>query len=230
MPTARHPFSRFLLLLTLCLLTVSATGCVFGTSPSAVNIELRKEKQTLAGKVADLEKQVAARDQVIQGLREKWPTVPTLSQDRLGKLFTTHGLQLGRLTGGWDKDRSTPGDEGIVVYVNPADESGQPIKMAGNFTIEAFDLADSSTEPLGKWTFDVEASRKAWRGSFMDYNFVLECPWQRQPKHEELTLKVTFLDELTQIPFRAQQVIKVRLPATTQPAETQPATTQTSPN
>jgi hypothetical protein len=222
--TARFTFSRVIRFLMLGALMSTATGCIFGGKPSAANIELRKEKQVLTSRVGELEKDVAARDQVIQGLREKWPTIPTLPQERLDKLFTTHGLQVGRLTGGWDGDRKSPGDEGIVVYVNPVDEAGQPIKMVGTFTVEAFDLKETDSIPVGKWTFDIEAVRKAWRGSFMDYNYVLECPWQQRPKHQELTVKVTFLDELTQVPFRAQQVVQVKLPSTT----TQPSATQST--
>ena len=111
----------------------------------------------------------------------------------------------------------------MKVYIAPIDNEGQPIKMSGSFSVEAFDLADTASPLIGTWTFAVDSVRKKWRGSFLDYNYVLDCPWQsRVPTHEELTLKITFVDELTQAPFKIQTVVKVKLP-TMQPT-TAPAT------
>lgn len=215
---------RSFFLLALAPLLLMVGGCaLLGGSPSAANIALRKQVQTLNGQITSLKQQVSGQDEVIKGLRERSGTLPTLPPDRLSNLWTTHGLKFGRLTGGWDRDLKAEGDEGIKVYVAPTDEDGQAIKMAGSFTIELFDLADTSQPSIGTWKFDVVAARKAWRGMLMDYNYVLECPWQnRVPTHPELTLKVTFVDELTQTPFHAQQVITVKVPTgTTRPA-TQP--------
>lgn len=208
MPTSRP------IVLCLCLLGLtSLTGCVFGTSPSTVNIELRKEKQVLEARVAELEAKSAGDARIIQSLRESRPTIPTLPPERLTRLFTTTGLELGRLTGGLDLDGNKPGDEGVKVYIAPVDAESQPIKMAGSFTIEVFDLADKENPLIGVWTFDVAEVRKRWRGSFLDYNYVLECPWKdRVPIHDELTIKIAFLDELTQTAFKTQTVVAVRLP------------------
>ena len=63
----------------------------------------------------------------IRNLQARVGTIPTLSQERLEKLFTVHGIQLGRLTGGADLDRSKPGDEGIKVYITPTDDDGEPL-------------------------------------------------------------------------------------------------------
>ncbi|QOV89017.1 prefoldin domain-containing protein [Humisphaera borealis] len=205
-------------------LLLIATGC--GGSPSTANIELRKEKQALAARVAELETKSAADQRVIESLRDSRPTIPTLPPDRLARLFTTTGLELGRLTGGLDTDGKKTGDEGVKVYIAPIDNEGQPIKMSGSFTVEAFDLADTASPLVGTWAFDVASVRKKWRGSFLDYNYVLDCPWQEKvPTHDELTLKITFVDELTQAPFKIQTVVKVKLPTapTTQPT-TAPAT------
>ena len=224
-PPRRHA----LCLIPLLTMLVFTGGCglLFGGSPSAVNTQLRKEKDALKKQTEDLQQQLAAREVEVKALREQTSSLPTLSHERLSRLFTTHGLKLGRLTGGWDRDPRTPGDEGIMVHVSPLDEDGQALKAAGAFTIEAFDLANPADTLVGRWTFDVQAARKSWRGNFLDYNYVLECPWQQKtPRHGELTLKVTFLDELTQTPFHAQQVVKVNVPDATQPATTQPAMTQ----
>ena len=187
--------------------------CTSCSSPSTANIELRKEKQTLQDQIADLNRVHQADQATIQGLQNQIGTLPTLPQNRLDQLFTVHGLELGRLTGGADLDPKTAGDEGIKVYATPTDDDGEPLKAAGTFVVEAFDLA-AQTPLIGKWTFDLASTRRAWIGQFLAHNFVLTCPWQHPPAHQDLTIKVTFHDELTQREFPAQTVIKVKLPTT----------------
>jgi cell division protein FtsB len=66
----------------LLVLVLLSTGCAFGTDPSKVNIDLRKEKQKLEARVAELEAKSAADARVIESLRESRPTIPTLPPDR----------------------------------------------------------------------------------------------------------------------------------------------------
>src|SRR5258706_13668578 len=84
-------------------------------SPNSANIILRKQNQDLQEQIATLTRAREADAATIRGLQERIGTVPTLSQERLEKLFTTHGIKLGRLTGGADLDLNKPGDEGIKV-------------------------------------------------------------------------------------------------------------------
>jgi hypothetical protein len=191
--------------------------CTSCSSPSSANIELRKEKQNLEDKIAELNRVHAADQATIQSLQNKIGTLPTLPQNRLDQLFTVHGLELGRLTGGVDLDPAKPGDEGIRVYATPTDDDSEPLKAAGTFIIEAFDLT-AKTPEIGKWTFDLATTRKTWIGNLLAHNFVLNCPWQQIPQHQELTIKVTFLDQLTQREFHAQTVVKVKLPSPAPPA------------
>ena len=184
------------------------TGC---GGPSSANIELRKENQNLHDQIDSLTKAQEGDRATIEALQNKVGTVPTLPQQRLEKLFTTHGLKLGRLTGGADLDPSKAGDEGIKVYVTPTDETGEPIKAAGSFVVEAFDLAAKPPE-VARCAYDLNAARQSWNGALMSYNYVLTCPWQTPPRHDEITIKVTFRDELTGREFHAQQVVKVHLP------------------
>jgi hypothetical protein len=182
-------------------------------SPNRANIIVRKQNQDLQDKIASLNRQHDADQATIQGLKERIGTLPTLPEDRLARLFTTHGLSLGKLTGGADLDRDKPGDEGLKVYATPTDDDGDTLKAAGSFVVEAFDLAAKPAE-VGKWTFDTDATRKTWNGSFLSHQYVLTCPWQTVPRHEELTVKVTFRDELTGREFHEQRLVKVKLPPT----------------
>jgi hypothetical protein len=194
--------------------------------PNAAHIEVRKKNQDLRDELETLKRAREADAATIRGLQDRVGTIPTLPQERLAKLFTVHGLTLGRLTGGADLDRAKPGDEGLKVYATPTDQDGQPLKAAGSFVVEAFDLA-ANPPAIGKWTFDVDAARRAWNGALMSNQYVLPAPWQAPPAHEDVTVKVTFRDELTGREFTAQKAVKVQPPPPAPPPT--PATTAGSP-
>ena len=202
----QHSAVKLAILLTSA--AMLATGC---GSPNSANIVVRKQNQDLQDKIDSLTRTHEADQAELKGLKDRIGTLPTLPDDRLARLFTTHGLSLGKLTGGADLDRDKPGDEGFKVYVTPTDDDGDTLKAAGSFVIEAFDLASKLPE-RGKWTFDTEQARKCWNGSFLSHQYVLTCPWQSPIQHEELTVKVTFRDELTGREFHTQKVIKIKLP------------------
>src|SRR5580765_198359 len=82
-----------------------ASGC---GSPNAANIELRKQNQDLTAEVTRLKTEQQGALQVIQGLRDAKGTVATLPTTRLARLYTTHGLNFGRLTGGANLDPGKP--------------------------------------------------------------------------------------------------------------------------
>ena len=107
-------------------------------------------------------------------------TVPSLPHERLATLFTTHGLQFGRLTGPADLDPKQPGEDGLKVYVVPTDGHGQPLKAAGSFVVEAFDLAKGDNARIGRWEFPLDQAAKNWFGQAMLYTYVLPAPWQQQ--------------------------------------------------
>jgi hypothetical protein len=193
-----------------------SSGCA---GPSKANIELRRQNQALRDQIDDLNRRHEADQATIKGMQSNVPLVPTLPEDRLAKLFTTHGLRLGRLTAGADLDPNIPGDEGLRIYVVPTDNSGEPIKAAGSFVVEAFDLSEPGDNRVGKWEFPVEQAQKNWFGHLTQYTYVLSCPWQSvPPKHADVTVKVTFADELTGRRFDAEKVIKVSLPPAPTPS------------
>jgi len=189
---------------------LGAAGC---GAPSRANIDLRKRVQSLQTQVGQLQQQHQADQQVIAGLRSRVPGVPSLSNERLNRLFTTRGIQFARLTGAVDLDPKKPGDEGLALYVVPIDDSGQALKAAGTFDVDVFDLAEPKNPLVGHWHFDLQHAKAAWNGYLLDYSYVLTLRWQKViPKHADLTVKVTFFDELTQTPFTAQRVVQINPP------------------
>src|SRR4051794_37091552 len=71
----------------------AVAGCI--GKPNQANIELRKQNQDLQSQVATLQRERDAARAEVAGLRSKATTVPSLSPDRLAKLFTTTAIELG---------------------------------------------------------------------------------------------------------------------------------------
>ena len=181
-------------------------------SPSKPNIALRKKNAALNEEIASL---IAARESdlsAIRRLESNATTVPVLPHDRIDKLFTAHGLRLGKLTGGWDADTAKPGDEGLQVFVVPTDQAGDEIKAAGTFVVDAFDLSKGGEVRLGHWEFPTAEASKHWLGNALQYGFIFEVPWQTVPTGDQVTIRTTFTDELTGRAFTAQRAVKVSLP------------------
>ena len=187
-----------------------AVGC---GAPNQANIELRKQNQQLQSQVAQLQQQTQGDQQIIQGLRDRQGTLPTLPTSRLTELFTAHGIEFGKLTGGADLDPGKPGDEGLIVMVTPIDETGDILKAAGAFDFDVFDLDDPKHPLIGHWHFDLQQSRSAWIDVLLQYGYRFTLPWQKIiPRHPNLTVKATFFDQLTQTPFTAQKVVQINPP------------------
>jgi hypothetical protein len=200
---------------------LSVSGC--GT-PNRVNIELRKQNQQLQQQLSQLQHQHQADERIIQGLRDRSGTLPTLPTTRLEELFTTHGIEFGRLTGGADLDPGKPGDEGLAVFVNPVDQTGGKFKAAGTFDFDVFDLDEPQHPLIGHWHFDLEQSKAAWTDALFQYGYTFTLPWQKVvPHHPNLTVKGTFFDELTQTPFTAQKVVRINPPPQPHESKTLPA-------
>lgn len=191
------------------LAALSACGC--SSAPNQANILLRKENQQFTSQVSDLQRQNAGLEAQLTAIQSRpGATTQQLPESRLDQLFTAHALEFGKLTGGYSPDPSGP-DQMVKVYVVPTDDEGQPLKAAGSFTIELFDLAEPDTR-LGQWDFPTEKSRQDFYGRMFLYTYEFDCPWQKPPKHEKLHLRVTFTDELTARVFVAEEDINVKPP------------------
>lgn len=203
----RRPIASAVVVLVASVALPSGCG-----SPNVASIKVRRENQELRQTIADLERRQRAHLAQIRMLESSATTVPALASERLEKLFTTHGLRFGRLTGGADLDPASPGDEGLKIYVVPSDGQGQPLKAAGSFIVEAFDLARGENYRIGRWEYPLEQAEENWLGQAMMYTYVLPAPWQEQrPEHEDVTVRVTFTDALTGRTLTEQKVVKVNL-------------------
>jgi len=202
------------LLLAIILSVLTAIGC--GGNPSTANIALRKQLQQRDDEISMLKIQHQGDQADLRASSR--PTTTVLDADELTKLFTAHGLFLGRLTGGSTFDSNKPSDQGLKIYAVPTDDVGQPLKAAGTFAVEAFDLSLPADNLIGEWHFDLAQTRQSWLGAALLYNYVLACPWEYHvPTHSQLTVRVTFHDELTGREFTQQRVVNVNPPPATSP-------------
>lgn len=203
---------------TAAAITFLSLGALGGCAgPSKANIELRKQNQQLQAKIDQLQLAHNADQASIRALQAKWPTTRTLPQSELDQLFTTAGLRLGSLTGGYHPDPQKSGDTELRIYVVPIDESGDPIKAAGAFRVELFDLALKTGNRIGQWDFDLTAARDSWRAQLYFYTYILQCPWQIAPVHAQLLARVTFTDALTHRVFTVDRDVTVQPPPTASP-------------
>jgi len=201
-----RPWVMPLLIVPLALLAMACAG------PNQANIELRKENQKLQQQIADLQRQHDADAATIRGLKASATTVPTLPEDQLEQLYTTHGLSFGRITGGYHDPGITTGDTELKVYITPIDDEGNDFKAAGSFTIALFDLSLKDNQRIGTWKFDLNQAKACWLGQAFMYGYVLHCPWQTVPTHANLTLRTTFTDALTQRIFTDDRTVTVQPP------------------
>jgi len=209
------------------MLLVAAAGWVAGCQNdfAALQTELQQLRQ-------QAEKQKEESEFLKAEIQDKQKLIDTLralgADKRLEKLYLVKTLEMGRFTGGVSTD-GKDGDNAIKVYLEPTDQTGSVIKAAGSVTVQLYDLAAPPNENLlRQFTYDVDEVAKHWYGGFGAYHYSFECSWGSPPSHEELTVRVEFIDYLTGRTFSAQTVCKIKPRPTTQP--TQPATTQATRN
>ncbi|MGB2821663.1 MAG: hypothetical protein WBF17_11820, partial [Phycisphaerae bacterium] len=144
-----------------------------------------------------------------------------LGEKRLEKLYLVQRIRLGSATGGINLDED-PAHDGVKVFLEPIDQHGSVIKAPGEVTIQLYDLAAPEKENLlGEYRFGLDETAGHWSSGFLAYHYSFVCRWKSAPPgHEEVTVRVEFLDYLTGRKHTAQKLCKVALapkPAT-QPA------------
>jgi len=168
-----------------------------------------------AVKIHKLTEQVEQLQATVRTQQAQIAKLQALGDKRMATLFHVNRIELGRHTGGLDTD-GKPGDDAIVVYVQPIDQHGSILKCAGSVTVRIFDLAeeDETKTLIGTHRWTAEEIAKTWPAGFMGRHFRLLCPWQSAPpKHPTLTIRIAFTDYLTGKTHTAQKTCTVKVPA-----------------
>jgi hypothetical protein len=180
---------------------------------SAPNTAGQRELQTQRELIARQNEQITSQKATIDELNKQLAAARGIKSEDLQNIFYPTKLVIDPLSGGYDID-GRPGDEGVVLYLQPVDAAGDVLKVAGEIRIQLYDLANPPTENLiGQYVIPVEQARDLWYGKLMTNHYTIKCPWPSgPPKHSEITVHATFIEYLTKRVVSAQGTVKVGLP------------------
>jgi hypothetical protein len=98
-----------------------------------------------------------------------------------------------RLTGGYDFD-GHPGDEGLLLVVEPQNAAGQYLPFPGELEVEVTDASRGGPEArLARWEFDASETVGAMKKSLFGRGIHLQLPWPGAlPSSEKLLVSVRY--------------------------------------
>jgi len=199
----------------LCLAAAAMAGGCNPPPPGDVYKKLLDAESKAAALTAennDLRRTIAAQQEHIDRLL-------ALGDKRLGMIFHVERIDLGRYTGGVDLDNDGV-DDGVRVFLEPIDQYGTTLKAAGEIAVELYDLAAPPPDnQVCKCRWSVQQAAKEWASGLFGDHYSLTCPWtDSQPRHDEITVRVTFVDYLTGRSFSTQKACKIKLAVASGPA------------
>ncbi|RCS52634.1 hypothetical protein DTL42_07285 [Bremerella cremea] len=101
-----------------------------------------------------------------------------------------------KLTGGYNVD-TKPGDDGVMVVIEPQNADGQYVDVAGPVSVVLLDPTYSGKEAfVDRWDFDATYSADHLQCTLLGKGVHLKIPWtEGPPEHENLQLHVRFTTE-----------------------------------
>jgi hypothetical protein len=175
--------------------------------------ELRQEIARLQNTLQERNDRLVAQQATIDTLQQRLQVARSISEDDLKRIFYPERIEIDRITGGADYD-GEPGDDGVTVYFRPIDGAGDTIKVAGDVRIQIFDLAaDPADNLVGEYFIPVDRIGALWHSKLLASHYAVKCPFPKgPPANRELTVRLTFVDYLTQRVVSAQRTCEVALP------------------
>lgn len=193
-------------------LSLAAAGCntVSGEEYAAVQRDLIATQD----QVRKLQEQVAAQEQATALMKSQVAREVGVKPESLEQLVVPVKIELERQSGGYDTD-GKPGDDGILLYVQPIDRDGDVVKAAGSIKVTLLDLANPPDQyVIGEYLFDANKTRELWYGRMWTHHYTVRLPWYqgKPPRHNEITARVEFTDLLTGKKLDTQGVYKITFP------------------
>ena len=95
---------------------------------------------------------------------------------------TVRRIELNKLlSGGLDAD-GKPGDEGVLVVVEPRDSEGRLVHATGQLSVMVRDALKTGRDAqLARWDFEAGELSHYWRKSMLAEGYVFELPWPSKP-------------------------------------------------
>lgn len=193
--------------LPLALVVLLTCGC-----QNQSQIELRRQVAELTARVEEQEDRLLAQQSTIEQQRKQIDRIRGWTEQDFAVIYTPVKIEIEGLSGGEDYD-GVPGDDGMTVYLKPIDDHGDTLKVAGDIRIELYDLQNPEGQKLiGEYAVPAKEVAKYWYGRLATYHYTIRCPWRDgPPRHNEITIRATFVDYLTQRVMTTQTVRNVRL-------------------
>jgi hypothetical protein len=149
--------------------------------------------------------------------------------------YALTAVKLGMQTGGYNADKSDPGDEMLQVVLIPEDSDKSPIKAPGTLDVFAYEVTKEGIKKLiGTWRVSPDQLRKTWSNNIIATGYFVKLPWKAYPSTKKMRVVARFT--LTDgRPFEADKDFEVTLvePQYQKPQTSEypdvPAVTETAP-
>ena len=173
-------------------------------------LELRRRVTQLEKCLGEKDNQLVAQRVTVEKLHEQIDKLRGWTDEDLERIFYPERIEIASLSGGDDYD-GKPGDDGVTVYLRPLDRDGDAVKVAGDIRVQLYDLENPSDQNLiGEYYVPVDQVAQCWYGRLATYHYTIRCPWQTgPPAHDQITIRATFVDYLTQRAMTAQTVCTI---------------------
>ncbi len=182
----------FPLLLSAVGLLWSLAGC--RTGAELVEAELRRkerENEQLSQKLRDCECEVRLLETEYERLLRE---LRTTGKAEVRGLAYLKGITLGRLTGGLDDDPECPGDDALVVVLEPRDLDDQVVKVPGHVHVDVYEINPQGLkQPLSSWDIPARELRGKWETPLLGSPaYRLTLRWKVIPHYDRLRVVVRF--------------------------------------
>ncbi len=195
----------------LCLLLPCVLVCGCRHNNQLLENELRAKEALYREALGDL-KRIEAQNEALQRELGAVRTVPgaMLPPEIAAPIFGLKRIALGRGTGGYDSD-NLPGDEALLVVVEPRDCDDHIVKVPGSLHLTAVEINGQGLKnPLCWWELTPEQLRPLWKQGLLSTGYSVILPWTVFPRCENVRVVAQFKLADGRV-FEADKDVKVRL-------------------
>ena len=194
---------------------LGSAGCRLGAPRDFrnENDRLRRENLELRREVEQLSEQLELRRGELANLRRQLDRAEAESMPE-AETPTLSRLRMGRYSGGVDTDGDGR-DNLIRVYLQPLDQRGRVLPVAGRATMQAVAMIDDDQpQVLAQRTYEPDEFDRAWRSAFTGRHYTLELnlPPDTPPHVSEVNVRVTFTQARTGVEMSTQESFRIRQP------------------
>ncbi len=221
--TARWQTGRQYLVPPLLLLAITLLGCTTPARVEQLEAQLRDQQDQLADQASSLESLESERNALRHQRDLLLAQSDSLVRPEAAELLVRidHLAINSWLTGGRNTD-GQPGDDELVVMIQPRDRDNEPVKLPGTLRLQLTDpAAPKGSRQIGAWTFTPEQCRTYWLGSMLSRGFLFKLPWQSPPTRKRLLLHSRF-DTTDGRRFDADLLIHIQPPGRPGPSDHKP--------